>query len=471
MNRSAANPNANEPAAAPAAAATSRNMICTDASAAPPHHRRRASLLDAASALASLGGSAGSLGTARSPHAGEGAGRGTDRAEEDGPRAVAYRGDGDGLAMTFPEKLMDMLSNEAVSDIITWLPNGKGFVILMKRRFAEEVLPLYFKQSKYTSFTRKLNRWGFQRMTTGPEIGAYSHPNFERGNHLLCFQMHCTSKPPSKSKASAKRPASPAESRNPSRSPSTHEGSVKSDVGPGFGFDEVLLRQRQHLRALHLSSMQRMEEESARAHGRHGYNRYVDAFYGGKERQSLERGTLHDESSFSYQRTPKYEYRSRHSELELGRLEFAPDGFKQMSRGQSVPPKKRHHEHNMAYKHSLPVFNARERRHLSEPTGERTEAPAYSSYQDSLQRDVLSSMRARLAGIYESNKRTEAALKIDKQTDDALKNDKRAEDSSKKTDSLYSVYWSELGKRRVFSTSPVRSLPSYKKNVRRASAA
>ena len=102
MNRSAANTNANEPAAAPAAAATSRSMICTDASAAPPNHRRRASLLDAASALASLGGSAGSLGTARSPHAVKGRAGGE---EEDASRAVAYRGDG--LAMTFPEKVSD----------------------------------------------------------------------------------------------------------------------------------------------------------------------------------------------------------------------------------------------------------------------------------------------------------------------------------------------------------------------------
>jgi hypothetical protein len=35
-----------------------------------------------------------------------------------------------------------------------------GWIIRDKKRFASEVLPKHFaKQSKFTSFTRKLNRW------------------------------------------------------------------------------------------------------------------------------------------------------------------------------------------------------------------------------------------------------------------------------------------------------------------------
>lgn len=70
---------------------------------------------------------------------------------------------------------MKILSTNAYSDIISWLPHGKGFLLLQKRRFAEEVLPKFFKQSKFASFTRKLNRWGFVRVTRGPEMGAYYH--------------------------------------------------------------------------------------------------------------------------------------------------------------------------------------------------------------------------------------------------------------------------------------------------------
>ena len=33
---------------------------------------------------------------------------------------------------------MEVLSNEEISDIITWLPHGKGFAILKKNKFASE---------------------------------------------------------------------------------------------------------------------------------------------------------------------------------------------------------------------------------------------------------------------------------------------------------------------------------------------
>jgi len=35
-------------------------------------------------------------------------------------------------------QLMELLSNEDVSDVITWLPHGKGFAILKKNKFAAE---------------------------------------------------------------------------------------------------------------------------------------------------------------------------------------------------------------------------------------------------------------------------------------------------------------------------------------------
>lgn len=69
-------------------------------------------------------------------------------------------------------QLMEILSDENNIDIITWLPHGKGFTIVDKKRFAEEVLPKNFKKSKFTSFTRKLNRWSFVRVTRGPETGG-----------------------------------------------------------------------------------------------------------------------------------------------------------------------------------------------------------------------------------------------------------------------------------------------------------
>lgn len=94
--------------------------------------------------------------------------------------------------LNFPQQLMEILSNDKVSDIIAWLPHGKGFTILEKKRFAAEVMPKYFSnRAKYTSFTRKLNRWNFTRVTRGPETGAYYHPLFQRDCPHLCLQMTC----------------------------------------------------------------------------------------------------------------------------------------------------------------------------------------------------------------------------------------------------------------------------------------
>ena len=86
---------------------------------------------------------------------------------------------------------MEILSNESHADIISFLPHGKGFMIYQKKRFANEILPKYFKEAKFTSFTRKLNRWNFTRITRGPETGAYYHEYFQRGNLRLCMQMCC----------------------------------------------------------------------------------------------------------------------------------------------------------------------------------------------------------------------------------------------------------------------------------------
>jgi hypothetical protein len=90
-------------------------------------------------------------------------------------------------------QLMDILNNdEEHGDNIAWLPHGRGFMIYKKKLFETKIMPKYFhKNSKYTSFTRKLNRWGFVRVTRGPEMGAYYHKFFKRGEGRLCMQMSC----------------------------------------------------------------------------------------------------------------------------------------------------------------------------------------------------------------------------------------------------------------------------------------
>jgi HSF-type DNA-binding len=65
----------------------------------------------------------------------------------------------------FPQRLLAILSDSSLTDIVTWLPQGRSFVIVRPDVFTEQVLPKYLPpvdargSTKYPSFTRKLNRW------------------------------------------------------------------------------------------------------------------------------------------------------------------------------------------------------------------------------------------------------------------------------------------------------------------------
>lgn len=81
---------------------------------------------------------------------------------------------------SFPKKLYDLVST-GDSSIIRWEEHGKAFRITDPERFAEEVLPLYFRHSKLTSFQRQLNLYGFRRVTKGEDQGSYYHAKFQKG--------------------------------------------------------------------------------------------------------------------------------------------------------------------------------------------------------------------------------------------------------------------------------------------------
>jgi len=80
-------------------------------------------------------------------------------------------------------KLMQILENEHLSDIIVWHPNGEGFIVKDKERLESEVLPSYFKVTKYTSFNRRLKRWDFSIQRRGHKQSSYFHPLFYRNDY------------------------------------------------------------------------------------------------------------------------------------------------------------------------------------------------------------------------------------------------------------------------------------------------
>ncbi|MGK3751614.1 MAG: hypothetical protein ACI8RD_003915 [Bacillariaceae sp.] len=73
--------------------------------------------------------------------------------------------------------------------IVCWQPHGKAFMVLKPKDFVGEVMPHFFNQTKYASFQRQLNLYGFSRLTHGPDKGAYYHNCFVRDQRYLCKGM------------------------------------------------------------------------------------------------------------------------------------------------------------------------------------------------------------------------------------------------------------------------------------------
>jgi len=92
---------------------------------------------------------------------------------------------------TFPERLMELLMNGTVKKAMWWLPGGEAFA-LVPNTFYEVVLAKYFQGTKFESFTRKLNRWGFKRLSgQGVPKGtiAYYHKMFKKEQQDLMKKM------------------------------------------------------------------------------------------------------------------------------------------------------------------------------------------------------------------------------------------------------------------------------------------
>jgi len=94
-----------------------------------------------------------------------------------------------GVVQPFPGKLLEVLDRSDFVDIIDWMPHGRAFIVKKPKMFTTNVLPRFFKQTKFLSFTRQLNLWGFKRITRGADAGAYYHELFLRGRHYLTMRM------------------------------------------------------------------------------------------------------------------------------------------------------------------------------------------------------------------------------------------------------------------------------------------
>ena len=90
----------------------------------------------------------------------------------------------------FPQKLYNMLENaetEGYDHLIGWSPDGKSFKIHNngKDPAIVAVLEQHFNQTRFKSFLRQLQLYGFERQFTGDSRDERSHPMLVRGRKDL----------------------------------------------------------------------------------------------------------------------------------------------------------------------------------------------------------------------------------------------------------------------------------------------
>lgn len=87
---------------------------------------------------------------------------------------------------------MLLLCNDEFTDIISFNEKGDRFTIHDSKRFCDDVLPKFFKASKFPSFLRKLYRWGFVKRPNSKGIGKDIHTYFHPVSYELVYTLiHC----------------------------------------------------------------------------------------------------------------------------------------------------------------------------------------------------------------------------------------------------------------------------------------
>ena len=168
---------------------------------------------------------------------------------------------------TFPQKLHQVITDHASDDVFTWLPDGKSFLIVNDELFCQRILSQLFKACKYSSFVRKLHRWGFVRLTSGQGTDSFQHPLFQRGKPELAAQIDSAPREPQATKAivDSKKP-SHASSKDDFQQQQQSQQSNNSD----FAFAQQQFGGQQHPATIQQASQHMMTMMPAGAPGMGG---------------------------------------------------------------------------------------------------------------------------------------------------------------------------------------------------------
>ena len=108
------------------------------------------------------------------------------------------------MTLPFPVKLHYIVSNPRFKEYIGWCPHGRAWRVLNQQAFERDVIPIFFRSAKFTSFmrqvskgtlpyfqiqglilltynilweiaSRQVNGWAFVRIPQGPDVNCYYH--------------------------------------------------------------------------------------------------------------------------------------------------------------------------------------------------------------------------------------------------------------------------------------------------------
>lgn len=82
----------------------------------------------------------------------------------------------------FLTQLWAAVNDERCADWIRWNDAGNGFIIPAVSPFEANVLPMYYKHNRYSSFLRSLSYYSFVKVSNPDAAAEYTHPQFRRGH-------------------------------------------------------------------------------------------------------------------------------------------------------------------------------------------------------------------------------------------------------------------------------------------------
>lgn len=108
-------------------------------------------------------------------------------------KPAAVRRNSGSTKLSFADAMMHMLLDEEYSKIVTFLPDDQSWGITNAKLFVEQVMPKVFGIRTFSSFVRKLNRWGFERIMEKKthDVDVFRHVHFKKGDWESCRNIKC----------------------------------------------------------------------------------------------------------------------------------------------------------------------------------------------------------------------------------------------------------------------------------------